>query len=456
MRLFPRSLLGQMILLMGAVLLVAQLISLAFILNEHQKINLAQNEEPAIARFAETARQLIAAHGRDGEWRPAVFAGPGYSVSPASSVERMGLRRSTALEARLAHELAESGIGVSAVRAATRMETRHVRTHGHHRPGGGAGEREQKVAYFSARLGDGTWINGAVDVARPDFALVHRLITGTAILYLIVLMAAAWVAIRLGRPMRDLASAAEAFHGREAVAPVQPRGPSDVRRAIIAFNDMNARVSALLDQKDRMLGAIGHDLRTPLASIRIRAENMGPEAERTQLFATVDDMAEMLEDILIFARTGRPREPIQKVDIAALADAVVEEFRALGRHVTFRPSPRLAVNAQVTLLRRALRNLVENASTHAERSWVGVAETEDGVEIIVEDDGPGIPADQLAAVLEPFKRLDPSRARASGGAGLGLAIAAAVAQAHGGSLMLENRDQGGLRARLRLSSSPAD
>ena len=167
-------------------------------------------------------------------------------------------------------------------------------------------------------------------------------------------------------------------------------------------------------------------------------------------------MAEMLEDILIFARTGRPRQPIQKVDIAALADAVVEEFRALGKHVAFRPSPRLVVDAQVSLLRRALRNLVENASTHAEHSWVGVAETEDGAEIIVEDDGPGIPADQLAEVLEPFKRLDPSRARASGGAGLGLAIAAAVAQAHGGSLTLENRDQGGLRARLRLSRRPAD
>ena len=451
MRVFPRSLLGQMILLMGAVLLVAQLISLAFILTEHQKINLAQNEEPAIARFTETARQLIAAHSRDGEWRPAVFAGPGYSVSAASAVEQMGLRRDAGLEARLAHALAESGIGVRAVRAATRMETRNVHNHGHDGPGGARAQREQKVAYFSARLGDGSWINGRVDVARPDFALVHRLITGTAILYLVVLMAAAWVAVRLGRPMRDLASAAEAFHGREAVAPVRPRGPSDVRRAIIAFNDMNARVTNLLDQKDRMLGAIGHDLRTPLASIRIRAENMGPEAERAQLFATVDDMAEMLEDILVFARTGRPREPIQTVDITALADTVAEEFRELGKRVTFRPSPRLVLEVQPILLRRALRNLVENASAHAERSWVGVGVTEEGAEIIVEDDGPGIPADQLAEVLEPFKRLDPSRARTSGGAGLGLAIAAAVAQAHGGSLMLENRERGGLRARLRLS-----
>ena len=256
MRLFPRSLLGQMILLMGVVLLVAQLISLAFILNEHQKINLAQNEEPAIARFTETARQLIAAHGRDGEWRPAVFGGPGYSVSPASSVEQMGLRRNSALEARLAHELAESGIGVQAVRAATRMEVRHAPTHGHHWPVNAPSEREQKVAYFSARLGDGIWINGAVDVARPDFALLHRLITGTPLLYLIVLMAAALVAVRLGRPMRDLASAAEAFQAAKGRAGAAAR---PVRRAPRdhAFNDMNARVSALLDQKDRMLGAIG-------------------------------------------------------------------------------------------------------------------------------------------------------------------------------------------------------
>jgi signal transduction histidine kinase len=266
--------------------------------------------------------------------------------------------------------------------------------------------------------------------------------------------------VRLGRPVRALAVAAEQFQGHEEIAPLEPRGPADVRRAIHAFNAMNARVSALLDQKDRMLGAIGHDLRTPLASIRIRAENMGPEAERAQLFAAVDEMSAMLEDILVLARTGRPREPLQRVDLAALADTVVEEFRELGHAVVFTPSPRCVLEVQPSLLRRALRNLVENGCTFGEQVQVAVHDRGSEVEIFVEDDGPGIGEDQLEEVLKPFKRLDPSRSRATGGAGLGLAIADAVALAHGGTLRLENRPEGGLKATHSLprpsARHPAD
>ena len=441
-RILPRSLLGQMILIMGAALLIAQLANFAFILNEQQKLNLAQNEGPAITRFATTARQLVLARARDGDWRAAAAAAPDHSVARRSLVELGGLPRSAALETRLREALAEAGVPVRAAQAASRIEMRA--THDHHH------SHEQKVIYFSIQLQGGLWLNGRVDVDRPDFWLAHRLLAGTAILYLLVLGAAAWAAVRIARPVRDLADAAERFERLEEVAPVEPRGPADVRRAIDAFNAMNARVSALLDQKDRMLGAIGHDLRTPLASMRIRAESMEPEAERTKLFASIDDMAEMLEDILVFARTGRPREPVQRVDVTALAEAVTEELRALGRKVRFSPSPRLVLNVQPSLLRRAVRNLVENACAHAERAWVAVAAIEGKVAIIVEDDGPGIPPDRIGEMMKPFQRLDPARSRDTGGAGLGLAIAEAVALAHGGALELANRAQGGLRARIVL------
>jgi signal transduction histidine kinase len=269
-------------------------------------------------------------------------------------------------------------------------------------------------------------------------------------LFLLVFGAAWWIARRLARPLQDLTRAAEGFEGHGPAEPVTPRGPADVRRAVEAFNAMNRRTLALLDEKDRMLGAIGHDLRTPLASLRIRAENMGPAEERERLVATVEEMAATLEDILTLARTGRAREPVRPVDVAALADAVVEEFRELGRPAEFAPSPRAVLAVQPQLLRRALRNLVDNAIAYGGGARVAVTERPREIELSVEDEGPGIPADRLGEVLEPFRRLDWSRNRERGGAGLGLAIALAVAQAHGGRLDLNNRAKGGLRASLVL------
>jgi signal transduction histidine kinase len=319
----------------------------------------------------------------------------------------------------------------------------------HGRPGHGHHEA-RGVLLLAAQLDDGSWLDARLDAPRADRWLIHRLLLATAMLFLLVFGAAWWIARRLARPLRDLTRAAEDFRGHAPAQPVTPRGPADLRRAVEAFNAMNRRTLALLDEKDRMLGAIGHDLRTPLASLRIRAENMGPEEERERLAATVDEMAATLEDILTLARTGRAREPVRPVDLAALADAVVEEFRELGRPAVFAESPRAVLAVQPNLLRRALRKLVDNALSYAGGAVVSVEDRTGEIEIRVEDEGPGIPADRLEEVLDPFRRLENSRNRESGGAGLGLAIASAVAQAHGGTLRLTNRAEGGLRASLLI------
>jgi signal transduction histidine kinase len=464
--LLPRSLLGQMIALMAGALLVAQLANLLLVHMEQHHLGRVENAEPAIARFADTLGRLADSGRRGEDARSAVGAEPGFSLAEDSLVERLGLDRSDALERRFAEALAAAGARAAEVRAATGIEARDGRRHRHRGPGTGIIQHDQRVAFFSARLPDGSWLNARLDVPQTDFRLAHRLMLGTGLLYILVLAAAAWAAVRIARPMRDLANATERFQGHEEAAPITPRGPADVRRAITAFNMMKARVSALLDQKDRMLGAIGHDLRTPLASIRIRAENMEPEAERAELFATLDDMAEMLEDILALARTGRPREPVQKVDVSALADAVVEAFRALGHDVEMAPGGRVTGRIQPNLLRRAIRNLIENgvkyggatrvavrlleAAADAEPGPAAAADGEKRIAIEVADRGPGIAPSELARVQEAFYRVEPSRSRETGGSGLGLTLARAAAQAHGGTLELENRTEGGLLARVIL------
>ena len=231
---------------------------------------------------------------------------------------------------------------------------------------------------------------------------------------------------------------------------VKPRGPDDLRRAISAFNAMNRRLASLLDEKDRMLGAIGHDLRSPLASLRLRVESMEPQAERTAAVAKIEEMAAMLEDVLALARTGRARGQMKPLDVTALAEAVVEDFSDRGQPVSFQASPRMVAEADAGLLRRAVTNLIDNAIAYAGQTRVSLVRVGDEIEIRVEDDGPGIPEGSLQAVLDPFQRLEASRSRESGGAGLGLAIVRGIAEGHDGSLRLENRSPVGLRAVITL------
>jgi signal transduction histidine kinase len=258
------------------------------------------------------------------------------------------------------------------------------------------------------------------------------------------------IALRMARPLRDLTAAAEAFRGRNEPLRVEPRGPADLREAIDAFNAMNRRLVDLLEEKDRTLGAIGHDLRTPLASLRIRAESVEPEEDRERMIATIEEMAATLEDILTLARVGRSREKFEPVDVSALAASIANDYRELGREVTFNADKPHSLLVQPNLLRRAIRNLVDNALNYAGAAEIGVRRIADGVAIAVLDRGPGLGPDELQRVAGAFYRAEPSRNRETGGAGLGLSIAQAIADAHGGTLTLAGREGGGLAVTITL------
>lgn len=281
----------------------------------------------------------------------------------------------------------------------------------------------------------------------------YHLFMPVSILTFVALLAAvAWLSARVTRPLQRLTESADKFSGTEPLQPLELEGPPDMRRAIEAFNGLSRRISDLLDEKDQMLGALGHDLRTPLASMKIRAASMRPVDERTALFSTVDGMERMIEDILTLARTGRSAEPLAKVDVRALVSGVVGEFRAQGALVELEPGAAIVWPLRPELMTRALRNLIDNAVRYADGARLNVAVEGQVLILRVDDEGPGLPADQLEHVLRPFARLDQSRNRGTGGAGLGLAIAVSIARLHGGTVELENRAEGGLSATLRLGS----
>ncbi len=449
-RFLPQSLVGQIALVMAVALLVAQAINFGLILTERQRLSRIQVEGPAISRFLTTAQRLAEL---DPERRLERMETPRrrgrYLLSdtpPAVSGQR-----SERLQKRLQETAVENGLQFSAAGAwidDTVARPRRIVDQAQIE----ARERRLQTLVFALQYPDGQWLIGRIVAPRPDPWLVARLAGSTLLLYLLVLGGMLWLARRLARPLVDLTGAAQAYAGRAEPPRVEPRGPLDVQRAILAFNEMGARVAEMLDEKDRMLGAIGHDLRTPLASLRIRAETMEPESERLKIIATIDEMTLMLEDTLALARSGRPREPARPFDVAALVETVVEEFRSMRRDVTMDSAERTIAEIRPDLIRRALRNLIDNGLKYAGPVELHVAAQGGLIIIEVRDRGPGIPPDSLDDVLKPFTRLEVSRNRQTGGSGLGLALARAAAQSHSGRLELENRAGGGLVARLVLPS----
>lgn len=308
-----------------------------------------------------------------------------------------------------------------------------------------------RLVLAARQQADGSWLTVRAFVATSELHLLVALLRQAILIYLVLIGATGLIVRRITRPLRALTARLERFARDPSTAdPLLPQGPEDVQRLIIAHNAMELRISALLDEKDVMLGAIGHDLKTPLAALRVRIEAVEDETERARMAATIEDINRSLDDILSLARVGRPSDPIEATDLAALVVDIIGEYEDMGEDVTLGDTARMVAPVRATWLRRALRNLVSNALRYGQRARVTLERDGREAVLTVDDDGPGIPEHEITRMMEPFTRLDPSRNSTTGGAGLGLTLARAIADQHGGALTLTNRPEGGLRATLRL------
>jgi signal transduction histidine kinase len=307
---------------------------------------------------------------------------------------------------------------------------------------------EANAMGLTVQLNDGRWLNAFF--AKPfSSTWSSQSYISLGITALTLSLIALVTARRIARPLRQLAQAAEHLGRGEQVAPVPECGPQDVRRTAEAFNRMQTRLRRFVEDRTRMLAAIGHDLRTPLTSLRLRAEFVSDDETREKLLGTIEEMQAMTEATLVFAREEATGEATRTVDLAALLESLCADLADLGWKVDFAEAAPLAYRCRPDALRRALRNLIENAVRYGEQARVALGSWADGIEITIDDDGPGIPAQDLERVFQPFVRLELSRNRATGGVGLGLAIARGIIRAHGGDIVLANRPHG-LRALIRL------
>ncbi len=307
----------------------------------------------------------------------------------------------------------------------------------------------------SQRQADGTWLTVRSFMPSNETQLLLRLLRQAILTYLVLVTVVGLILRRITRPLRALTGRLESFAASPGTLDqLQPQGPADIRRLIIAHNAMESRLSALLDEKDVMLGAIGHDLKTPLAALRVRIEAVEDDAERSRMAATIEEINHSLDDILSLARVGRPTDPIEATELSALISDVIGEYEDMGDDVELGETTRMVAPVRAIWLRRATRNLVSNALRYGHRARVRLEREGRFAVLVVDDDGPGIPEHAIAQMMEPFTRLDPSRNTGTGGAGLGLTLARAIADQHGGSLTLTNRLEDGhtvgLSACLRL------
>lgn len=266
-----------------------------------------------------------------------------------------------------------------------------------------------------------------------------------------VLLVASFFAWRIARPVQRLADAAERMGRGEPVPPLPLQGPGELRETTLAFNAMQGRITRFVQDRTQLLAAVSHDLRTPITALKLRAALVDDAALRTAITRTLDEMSEMVEATLGFARDESLQEPTRLLELVALVEAIADERQSLGHAVTAHGTvARLPYRCRPASLRRALNNLVDNAVRYAGQARIRLETAPGSVLITVEDDGPGVPASMLETLFEPFTRLETSRSSDTGGVGLGLAIVRSSVHAHGGEVHLENRPEGGLRAVVRL------
>lgn len=438
LRPWPASIAGRTFLVLLLGLFAAQVVGLTIHGLDRIELQRAALAREALARSIAVWRAVILAPPAQ---RAAALAAVELPEGVAATLDAEPLVREERLPGGLARPMAE-GMG-RMMGGPPRLRPREVRL----------GPAPDGAMAVSLRLPEGPWLN-----------LVHRQSplrpwSSPAFLAALAVMTAAvaglsfWAVRRLTAPIRELAEAAERL-GRDVAAPPLPeRGPREVARAAAAFNTMQARLRRFVEDRTAMLAAIGHDLRTPITRLRLRAEFVEDEALRARILADLDEMEAMVAAALAFARDEAAAETAVPLDLAALVRTVADEANDVaGREaVVVGPLPHLTMRARPLALKRALANLVGNAVAYAGGCRIGVEPPQGGVvRIAIEDDGPGIPEAELERVFQPFHRVERSRSRETGGAGLGLPIARSILRAHGGDVTLANRPGGGLTATVTL------
>ena len=300
------------------------------------------------------------------------------------------------------------------------------------------------LTFVSMQLPDGGWVNTNIAVLDGSHNSIRAIVVSTALMALGVLGIAVGMARSVTHPIRKCAEEAKRVYVASEPKPIQVDGPKEVRELATAFNEMQLRVKKLVDERSLILAAISHDLKSPLARLRLRFEDLNDEDARRAIEADFDDMLQMIDSSLEFLRSDHTGEERQRLDLGAIVRTICDDFSDQDCDVMLERQDKAIFTGRRLALKRAFANLIGNALKYGQSAAVRVVATPEAIIVEIEDQGPGIPEEELNKVLAPFYRIETSRSRDTGGTGLGLTIAKSVIESHGGTLRLENRAQSGL------------
>ncbi len=464
MRLWPQTIVGRTVLVLLLGLTASQLIGMAFYSGDRSSIL-------AISRGRQTAERIAAAVGlfeqapaAERRWLERSFHGLGLRVRwtphrPLVAADgddwRSRLVRS-ALDDHL-DDGVERRILVSLTEDPTSVRGFDTPPMGMSMPGMGMhmtgmmqGGLPTHLLLVSVGLADGSWLNFMAPSGRLAPFWSSRFFFSIVVTAVVVIALSVWAVRRSTAPLALFARAAERLGKDVGAPPLDEGGPREVRRAARAFNEMQRRLRDFIDGRTRMLGAISHDLRTPITRLKLRAEFVEDAEQRAKMLADLDEMETMIAATLSFARDAAAGEPRKTFDLAVLLQSLCDAAADVGGRAEYAGDFRFPYDGRPVALKRVFANLIDNALKYGGRAVVSLSGSEAEVTVTVDDDGPGIPEDAMERVFDSFYRLEGSRSRDTGGVGLGLNIARTIVHAHGGKIELANRQQGGLSATVTI------
>jgi signal transduction histidine kinase len=444
-RFWPRTLVVQLILVTAAAVAISNIgVAIYFYKNSEAQtrnfniermIDRTASVAATVRQFSQKSRLVVMQNMSRQEWR--FREAKGYTANPMTAEE-------AALAKRLADALPQNHPRKNAIAVHLHVSLANI---------------PEELRPIRARGTDADLIQTIVPIdahttlssvlIRPTPVWPLEIMVAAAVAGLLASAGAAFMARRVVRPLSELTRAAAAVAAGSATPHVAEQGPEDVRNAAIAFNAMAATVTKTLESQRHLLSAVGHDLRTPLTAMRINLEFVEDSELRDGLLRNLDELQALTEQVLAAAK-GAGGEQRRSVDLSALVESLCTDLDEIGEPVSWANHSPAPIFCRPNEIKRAVRNLVENAVAYGHKADVRIANTGDGYDVVVEDEGPGIPETDRQRVFEPFVRLESSRNEATGGTGLGLTLVKAIAEGHGGAVILESRPGGGLRARIHL------
>jgi signal transduction histidine kinase len=465
MRLLPRSLFSRLVVVMLAVLVIAQMLSLAVHMHERGELLSQASGMRSAQRIADIVRLLESLNPAERRRIVEVLSTPPVAIRldreplTVSEQDPDRLARAALFKAMLRRFLGDGRAVEVAVSGNVAFKAGAMRgLKGPEWRGAWMGPRGEMhhaaPSDFSfiaqVRLDDGALVTFDSRQSAQTASWPYRLLLSLAVL-LAAVIAVSLIAVRwVARPLKRLSDAAEALGKNIDRAPLDEGGPLEVARAARAFNTMQSRLVGYIRDRTRILAAMSHDLKTPITRLRLRSELLAEPQLKARFIRDLDEMESMVGATLDFLRGLENGEAAKPVDIMALLESLQADRWETGGEVRIEGTSVAPYPGRPQALKRCLGNLLDNAVSYGKSAVVIVDDDASRLEIRIQDQGPGLPQAELEKVFEPFYRAEQSRSRQTGGTGLGLTIARSVAEAHGGRLELLNRAEGGLEARLRL------